>query len=128
MSTRNRMHNSLNPFQGIHRRVLCVCSAGLLRSPTTAEVLSQEFGHNTRSCGCEREFALIPFDQVLFEWCDEIVCMTDSHRQRCEAIIGPDIFEKKPCTVLEINDDYAFRNKELIEMIKDRYEGNDTER
>lgn len=75
--TMNRLDNARNEFQGEYKRVLCVCSAGLLRSPTTAVVLSSEpYNFNTRAAGLVREFALVPVDKVLLFWADEIVCMT----------------------------------------------------
>jgi len=64
MSLRNRIHNSSNPYQGKFKRVLCVCSAGLLRSPTTAFVLSQEpYNYNTRAAGIVDDYALVPVDE-----------------------------------------------------------------
>ena len=46
---RNRLSNVNNRFQGNFKRVLYVCSAGLLRSPTLAEILSQApYNFNTR--------------------------------------------------------------------------------
>ena len=52
MSLMNRLGNSKNPYQGDFKKVLCVCSAGLLRSPTAAWVLSNApFNFNTREIG-----------------------------------------------------------------------------
>ena len=68
MSLMNRLANTHNHYQGDAKRVLCVCSAGLLRSPTAAFVLSQEpFGFNTRAAGIAEDFALIVVDDVLLE-------------------------------------------------------------
>ncbi len=39
MINRNRWGNIDNPYQGSAKKVLCVCSAGMLRSPTAANVL-----------------------------------------------------------------------------------------
>jgi predicted protein tyrosine phosphatase len=72
----NRLGNCGNRFQGGRNRVLCVCSAGMLRSPTIAWVLSNEpYGFNTRAAGISDEYALIPVDEVLLSWADEIVCV-----------------------------------------------------
>ena len=66
---RNRLGNVSNGFQGKFRRVLCVCSAGLLRSPTLAEILSQPpYNFNTRAVGIAKEFALIPIDMAHAAW------------------------------------------------------------
>ena len=78
--TMNRLHNVKNPHQGTAKKVLCICSAGLLRSPTAAIVLSQDpFNFNTRSAGCNPDYALQPVDNVLIEWSDEIIVMEKEH-------------------------------------------------
>ena len=52
MTTKNANLVVSNPYQGDYHKVLCVCSAGCLRSPTAAVVLAQEpFNFNTRSAG-----------------------------------------------------------------------------
>ena len=43
-----------NPYQGDRRRILFVCSAGLLRSPTGAHVGSVR-GYNTRAAGSNQD-------------------------------------------------------------------------
>lgn len=51
-----------NSAQGRFRKVLCVCSAGVLRSPTAAWVFSNApFNCNTRSAGTE-DCALVRVD------------------------------------------------------------------
>lgn len=71
--TRNQLHNVGNPHQGHDRKVVVVCSAGLLRSPTLANKLHNEFRYNTRTVGACKSFALIPISQALIWWADEIV-------------------------------------------------------
>ena len=73
-STMNSLHNANNPYQGAEKRVLCLCSAGLLRSPTAAYVLQKELGYNTRAAGVT-DYALIPVTEVLLKWADEIICV-----------------------------------------------------
>lgn len=70
---RNQLANVGNKFQTTVKKVLCCCSAGLLRSPSLANVLHKEFGFNTRAVGCDKEYALIPISQALIWWADEIV-------------------------------------------------------
>lgn len=112
----NRMWNARNPWQGDYKRVLCICSAGLLRSPTAAVVLSQEpYNFNTRAAGLDTGHALVPLDSVLLEWCDEIVCMTEEQKARL------DLLTTKPIICLDIGDSYAYRSPELIQLIKERY-------
>lgn len=116
MSRLNRLATAQNPFQGEYKRVLCVCSAGLLRSPTTAVVLaSPPFNYNTRAAGLVKEFALIPVDDVLLDWADEIVCMTSEQQQALELIT------KKPIICLDIPDNFKYRDPKLMKLIAEQY-------
>lgn len=111
----NRIHNSKNPYQGDAKKVLCVCSAGLLRSPTAAIVLQKEYGYNTRACGMDVSFALIPFDEVLATWADQIVVMEDY-----QMLQVPVEFRGKSVS-LGIEDSHAYMEPTLQRMIKERY-------
>lgn len=116
MSTMNRMATCSNPYQGEAKRVLCVCSAGLLRSPTCAEVLSREpFNFNTRAAGLVTSFALIPVDDVLIEWAQEIVCMEPAHAEVLSKRTD------KPIVCLSVADSYTFRDPELQKRIRETY-------
>lgn len=113
---RTAMEVSKNSYQGKYKRVLCVCSAGILRSASTAVVLAQEpFNFNTRSAGVEF-YALIPVTEVLLEWAEEIVCMTKEHEDKLKLIT------KKPIKCLDIPDYFEYRNEYLMKMIKKNYE------
>lgn len=112
----NRLANCKNPYQGEFKKVLCVCSAGLLRSPTTAYVLSQDpFNFNTRSVGLVKEFALISIDKVLIEWADEIVCMQENQASAVSKLTD------KPIICLDIDDSFQYRDPQLINKIKENY-------
>jgi len=124
----NRLGNCNNRFQNtaVYKRVLCVCSAGLLRSPTAAVVLSQEPWHfNTRAAGLAPEFALIPVDQVLLEWADEVVCMTQDQADAVEEMYVA-LKLKTPVTCLAIPDNFGYRDPKLVELIKERYSARHT--
>ena len=110
-----RLENCRNPYQGTAKRVLCVCSAGLLRSPTAAVVLHREFGFNTRSAGLESEYALIVVDEALLEWADEIVCMT---AEQADQLM---VRTTKPVKCLKISDNFAYMDPELQATIERRY-------
>ena len=109
-----------NQYQGDYKRVLTVCSANMLRSPTIAHVLSANpYNFNTRSAGTAG-FALIPVTEELLFWADEIVCADSEH--------AIDIRNKlmnlnldKVVINLGIPDNYEYRNPELIKLIKERY-------
>lgn len=108
----------VNDCEGPYKRVLCVCLGGILRSPTAALVLSQPpYDFNTRSCGSE-PYALIPASQALIEWADEIVCMKEENALRLKELF--DGVEK--CIILDIRDEYDYRDPGLIALIKRRYD------
>jgi predicted protein tyrosine phosphatase len=121
MSTRNRLGNAQNPYQGNFKKVLCVCSAGLLRSPTAAWVLSMDpWNFNTRSCGYNDEYALTVVDEVLLTWADEVVVM-DSKQER----VVKDMLNKfgftKPVFNANVPDDYGYRDPELVELLQEKF-------
>ena len=110
-----------NSYQGDYKRVLTVCSANMLRSPTIAHVLSAEpYNFNTRSAGTE-SYALIPVTEDLLMWADEVVCADTEHVISIRnKLMSYDL--DKPIVNLNIPDIYEYRNPELIELIKERYE------
>ena len=121
MISNNRLANVSNRFQTKTHRVLCVCSAGLLRSPTAANVLHQEYGFNTRAAGITTEYALIPVDAVLIEWAEEIVwveqAVYDKGWQEYK-----DLLKHKTNVVLAIPDMYEWNHPELRAIIKEQYD------
>jgi predicted protein tyrosine phosphatase len=109
-----------NSFQGDYKRVLTVCSANMLRSPTIAHVLSAEpYYYNTRSAGTAA-FALIPVTEDLLMWADEIVCADTEHAMEVRNRLMEYQLDKRLIN-LKIPDIYEYRNPKLIEMIKNRY-------
>jgi predicted protein tyrosine phosphatase len=114
-----------NQFQGDYKRVLTVCSAGILRSATAAHVLCQKpFNFNTRNVGTA-PYALIPLTDDLILWADEVVCMENEHKVHVmNKMMGMDLY--KPIFVLDIEDIYEYRNPKLVKLIKERYKDRTT--
>lgn len=123
MNNYNRMYNCKNPFQGSRKRILCVCSAGLLRSPTAAYILSlKPYGFNTRAAGLDIDHALIPVDEVLLEWADDIVCMNSvqKHDLVCK-LKELKLATKKRVINLDVPDRYEFRAPGLVRLMKAKF-------
>lgn len=121
----NRFWNSRNPLQGESKRVLCVCSAGIARSPTTANVLHREFGYNTRAAGVDRGCGLIIVDEVLVHWASEIVVMETYHEDIINNMLSDN--HQKTAVNLDIPDCYEYMNEDLQNMILQNYlERNET--
>ena len=119
--TKERIGNASNRYQGKYKRVLAVCSGGLLRSPTIAHTLAAEpYNYNTRSVGIDLDYALNILDQVLLEWADEIVCADSEHEIEVKNRLM-DIGLTKPIVNLKLPDVYPYRDRKLVHLIKKRY-------
>ena len=112
----NRKWNAKNPNQGNFTKVLCVCSAGLLRSPTVAVVMQSECKSNTRAVGLEKDFALIPIDDILLDWADMVVVMDYSQAEEISEVFDGPIYN------FSLADEFEYMNPELVEIIKSRLE------
>lgn len=107
-----------NPYQGKDKRVLFVCSAGLLRSATAARIYAQKY--NTRAAGSS-DYALIPVTSDLLLWANEVVFV---NQENYEAVTKRFNLEDFPCLVrvLDIPDRYEHMHPQLIEAFKEQYE------
>jgi predicted protein tyrosine phosphatase len=115
---RNQLANVTNQYQGTVKKVLCVCSAGLLRSPTIASFLNKEYGYNTRAVGVGVEYALIPISDALVYWADLIVCAEKSHERYIRDNLPNDSLP--PIISLDIEDDYGYNQPELVDQIRNK--------
>jgi predicted protein tyrosine phosphatase len=103
--------------QGGFRRVLCVCTAGISRSPTAAWLFSQpRWNYNTRSCGID-DLALIKVDNILIHWADLIICMEPRH----EAYLREWFIMIKPVITLDIPDIYEYREPNLLRILHSKH-------
>lgn len=124
--TMNQMGVINNAYQDFatHKRVVTVCSAGCLRSPTAAVVLAADpFNHNTRAAGLTDSYAIIPLDARLMIWADEFVVM-EGHMMHALKSRFKDTFDRDintPIIVLDIPDNFQYRDPELMQLIADRY-------
>ena len=107
-----------NPYQGKDKRVLFVCSAGILRSATAARLYAKKY--NTRAAGSEA-YALIPVSHELVLWAQEIVFV---NKENYEETTKHFKLEDFPCTVkvLDIPDQYEHMHPKLIAHFEEQYE------
>ena len=124
-STRNSHATAMNPYQGSSKRVLTVCTAGVLRSQSTARVLGEMYGYNTRSCGIDETYSLIPISTALVEWAKEIVFVHDEV-YKYTLVSAPNDDVKKMLVlksiVLDIPDQYEYMSEKLQKLIKEQYQ------
>lgn len=118
--TRNQLYNIHNEYQGDTKKVLTVCSAGLLRSATLQNLLIREYGFNVRNCGTVESYALIPISEALVLWADEIVFVNkQNYNEVYEELKRLEVLDK--CKVLDIPDAYSFNDPNLIEICRKQY-------
>lgn len=121
-STRNQLANARNAFQGPAKKVLCVCSAGILRAPTLAYVLNREHGYNTRAVGACGAFALIPLSEALLVWADEVVFVDDhAWNELNQDEKGTVLMLANTMAVLNIPDDFDYGSPMLEKACLDQY-------
>jgi predicted protein tyrosine phosphatase len=105
-----------NPFQGKDKKVLFVCSMGILRSATAARMYAHK--HNTRSAGTWGH-ALIHITPTLIAWANEIVFVNKENYRNAVEEFGEEVFKETPIKVLNIPDSHEHMAPELqAEFIK----------
>lgn len=108
-----------NPYQGPDKKVLFVCSMGILRSATAARIYGHR--HNTRSAGTWGD-ALIPLTPTLLAWANEIVFVNQSNYEMAVKEFGQEVFDETPTKVLNIPDAFPHMHEELIKAFSEQYE------
>lgn len=118
LSKRNQLGNVHNFAQGKTKRVLCVCSAGILRSPTLSNALHKRYGYNTRACGTSKEYALIPITEALITWADLILFVNKENYLQLDSE-ELSLISELGTTVkwLNIEDEYEWSSPELLKVI-----------
>ncbi len=130
MIKRNQLGVVQNAYQGRHRRVLTVCSAGCLRSPTAAHILSSPpWNYNTRCAGTSLEYAIVPVTEALVIWADVILVMDQwqwNHIMDIQNKLAQEVdhmfeYEYKPMHNLEIEDEFGYRDPRLVEIMTEKF-------
>lgn len=114
-----------NPFQGPDKKVVFVCSMGILRSATGARLYAHKY--NTRTAGTWPD-ALVPLTPMLMAWADELVFVNrENYYQVINKLVDDDhdnmqaqIIAKS--TVLDIPDNFPHMAPELIKAFQEQYE------
>lgn len=108
-----------NPFQGEDLKLLFVCSAGILRSATAANLFAKK-GYNTRSCGTHA-YALVPLSKNLIYWADKIVFVNgENYRYATNSFKEESDLLYAKSFVLNIQDCFQYNDPELIRLLEER--------
>jgi predicted protein tyrosine phosphatase len=108
-----------NPYQGKDKKVLFVCSMGILRSATGARIYANKY--NTRCCGSWGD-ALIPLTPLLIAWADEIVFVNKANYKNAVDEFGQEVFQEVATKVLNIPDCHPHMDIELVKAFDQQYE------
>ncbi len=106
------------PCIAMTRNLLFVCSRNRLRSPTAEQVFADWPGIETASAGLDRD-ADNPLTPELLRWADIVFVMERVHRTRLSAKFKPHL-DGKRVICLEIPDDYAYMDPELVRLLEAR--------
>lgn len=99
--------------------VLFVCTAGMQRSPTGAELFARK-GYDTKYAGMlARGADELTADKL--RWADHVVVMESRHRKFIQQNF-PELYESTPLTTLNIPDIYVKNDPELIQLIEEKME------
>jgi predicted protein tyrosine phosphatase len=113
-----------NPYQGKDKKVVFVCSMGILRSATAARIYAHKY--NTRSAGTWED-ALVPLSDALMIWADELVFVNKHNYEQVVHYLETedepmlDVVKRKS-KVLDIPDSYEHMHPALIKAFEEQYE------
>lgn len=108
-----------NPYQGKDKKVVFVCSMGILRSATGARIYAHKY--NTRTAGTYSD-ALVPLSPILIAWADELVFVNKENYQSFIQTVDKDVLSDLNIKVLDIPDSYEHMHPALIKSFNEQYE------
>lgn len=111
-----------NQYQTGAKRLVFVCSVGMLRSPT-AQIVASQMGHNARACGSDAERALIPLSANLIEWADKIVFLNFENFEESLKVFNGTGFDdtiKEKKVIWNIDDDFSWGDNILFRILTDK--------
>lgn len=111
-----------NPYQGTDKKVVFVCSMGILRSATGARLYACKY--NTRAAGTWKD-ALVPLSDTLIAWSDELVFVNDYNYQQVKKWFqdnNSNLHDIANVKVLDIPDAYEHMHEKLIQAFLEQYE------
>jgi predicted protein tyrosine phosphatase len=97
-------------------KVLFVCDANRLRSPTAEAVFRSHTRLEVKSAGLARE-ATVPLTADLLEWADLIFVMEKRQRNIIHSRFS-DIYARKRIVCLYIPDEFEFMDPDLVSILE----------
>ena len=101
-------------------KLLFLCSQNKRRSLTAQTIFDGENGITARSAGTEKN-ARIKVTPGIIGWADVIYCMEKKHIRRIKEKYS-DLLVGKKVVCLNIPDDYAYMDDELVNLLRSSVE------
>ena len=111
-----------NSYQTDAKRLVFVCSVGMLRSPT-AQIVASDMGFNARACGSDLSMALIPLSHNLITWADNLIFMNVENYTQALLFFNENGYDKDirdKAIIWDIDDDYEWNNAHLKKLISSK--------
>ncbi len=99
-------------------KLLFICSANALRSPTAEAVFSRYEGMEAASAGINAD-AETPVSADLVEWADVVIAMEQHHAKYLRERFGY-LLRRKRVAVLGVPDRYSYMDPELVRILKEK--------
>ena len=99
-------------------KVLFVCDANRLRSPTAEAIFKSRPHLDVKSAGLAKQ-ATVPVTIELLEWADVVFVMEKRQRNIIQSRFK-EIYQRKRIICLYIPDDFEFMDPHLIELLKEK--------
>ena len=103
------------------QNILFVCSRNQWRSPTAQKIYQKDERLNVRSGGTSSK-AIHTVNTKDITWAETIFVMEYKHKERLKANFAR-LLKYKKIIVLDIPDEYAYMDEELIEVLRASIEG-----
>lgn len=100
------------------KRYLFICSQNRLRSPTAEQIFARRDDIEVASAGTNHD-AQEPLTGEWVTWADVLVVMEKTHRTKLSRRFANHLRGKR-VICLDIRDDYAFMDPELIALLETR--------
>ena len=102
------------------KNILFVCTVNRMRSATAHEIYKTDPRFNVNSAGTDKSANQV-ITQELLDWSETVIVMEKYHRNVIRKQF-PKVYETKKIVCLYIPDEYDFMQKELITILKNRFE------
>jgi predicted protein tyrosine phosphatase len=99
-------------------KVLFVCEANRLRSPTAETIFSGYPGVEAKSAGVGKG-ATVPVSAELLDWADLVFVMEKRHRNIIHSRFK-EIYQRKRIICLYIPDEFEFMDPELVQLLEEK--------